>query len=210
MFNVKRYQAAEMEQLLAFMQAYPFAIVTGFGLDGYPVATHIPVEVAQTADGHIVITGHFARKTDHTQAFEHNPNALVIFNGPHTYVSASWYTDTHMASTWNYMTIHAKGLVEFLDEEGTLGIIKALTDRYEATSAVPATMGTMEEKYIRNNLKAIVGFSITVTDLQHVFKLSQNRDAVSHQSIIQHLQQQGSDDAKAIAAAMEQFKPVGE
>lgn len=202
MFNVKRYQATDSSQIVAFMQSHPFAIVTGIGADGYPVATHVPVEVEQQADGSIVITGHVARKTDHTKAWEQNPNVLVIFTGPHVYVSASWYTDSKMASTWNYMTVHAKGQMQLLDEEDTYAIIKKLTDRYEANSPEPASMEKMEEPYIRNNLKAIVGFSIKVAQLDHVFKLSQNRDDQSHQNIIQRLNQQGTDDARAIAAAM--------
>src|SRR5262245_7668184 len=108
MFKVKRYENTDAAEVLAFMQAHPFAIVTGVGQDGYPVATHIPVEVAEQADGTIVITGHIARKTDHAKAWEHNPNALIIFTGAHAYISASWYTDTRMASTWNYLTVHAK------------------------------------------------------------------------------------------------------
>ncbi len=203
MFNVKRYQATDNSQVLAFMQAHPFAIVTGIGADGYPVATHVPVEVEQQSDGSIVITGHVARKTDHAQAWEQNPNTLVIFTGPHVYVSASWYTDTKMASTWNYMTVHAKGKIQWLDEDGTYNIIKKLTDRYEAQSSLPASMEKMGEQYVRNNLKAIVGFSMVVEQLDHVFKLSQNRDDESHQNIIQQLNQLGTDDAKAIAAAME-------
>lgn len=203
MFSAKRYQATDNSQVLSFMQAHPFAIVTGIGADGYPVATHVPVEVEQLADGSIVITGHVARKTDHAQAWEQNPNALILFTGPHVYVSASWYTDTKMASTWNYMTVHAKGKMQLLDEEGTYAIIKKLTDRYEAHSAIPASMEKMGEQYVRNNLKAIVGFSMVVEQLEHVFKLSQNRDDESHQNIIQQLNQQGTDDARAIAAAME-------
>jgi transcriptional regulator len=207
MFNVKRYQTTDNSNVLAFMQAHPFAIVTGFGQDGYPVATHIPVEVEQATNGNIIITGHVARKTDHAQAWQQNPNALVIFTGPHVYISASWYTDTQMASTWNYMTVHAKGKVQLMDDAGTYNVIKKLTDRYEVNSAVPASVEKMSEQYIRSNLKAIVGFSMAVEHLDHVFKLSQNRDDVSHQNIIQQLRQQGTDDAKAIAKAMEAHRP---
>jgi transcriptional regulator len=206
MFKVKRYEENDTARVLAFMQAYPFAIVTGTGADGYPVATHVPVEVEQTAEGTIIITGHFARKTDHAHAFGANPHVLVVFNGPHAYISASWYTDARMASTWNYMTVHAKGQLQWLDEAGTFTIIKKLTDRYEAASAEPASIEKMSEQYIRSNLKAIVGFTIKVEQLDAVFKLSQNRDEVSYQHIIQQLHQQGTDDAEAIAAAMEEWK----
>jgi transcriptional regulator len=205
MFKVKRYQE-EPSVVLKMMQDNPFAIVTGFGADGYPVATHIPVEVAQRADGKIIITGHFSRATDHAKAFEANPNALVIFTGPHVYVSASWYTNTRMASTWNYITVHAKGQLKFLDDAGTYTIIKALTDRYEAASEDPASMEKMSEKYIRDNLKGIVGFEIEVQHIDNVFKLSQNRDAASQQAIVEKLYQ--SKDEQAISIANEMAKNI--
>jgi transcriptional regulator len=207
MFKVKRYQEEDQQQVVQFMQGNPFAIVTGFGSDGYPVATHIPLEVAQQADGKIIISGHFSRATDHAKAFETNPNALVIFTGPHVYVSASWYTDTRMASTWNYMTVHAKGQLKFLDGEGTYNIIKALTDRYEATSPNPASMEKMSDKYIRSNLKAIVGFEIEVQEIDSVFKLSQNRDAASQQNVITQLTKNGDGQSLAIAAEMQKRLP---
>jgi transcriptional regulator len=204
MFKVKRYQASSQQEILEMMQHNPFAIVAGFGEDGYPVATHIPVEAALNAEGKIIITGHFSRATDHAKAFEKNSNALVIFTGAHAYISASWYTDTRMASTWNYLTVHAKGKLTYLDEAGTYNIIKALTDRYEAASENPASMEKMEEKYIRNNLKAIVGFEVEVMDIDTVFKLSQNRDETSQQNIIKQLAASGDAAAEAIANEMRQ------
>jgi transcriptional regulator len=204
MFKVKRYQASSQQEILEMMQHNPFAIVAGFGEDGYPVATHIPVEAALNAEGKIIITGHFSRATDHAKAFEKNSNALVIFTGAHAYISASWYTDTRMASTWNYLTVHAKGKLTYLDEAGTYNIIKALTDRYEAASENPASMEKMEEKYIRNNLKAIVGFEVEVMDIDTVFKLSQNRDETSQQNIIKQLAASGDAAAEAIANEMKQ------
>jgi transcriptional regulator len=199
MYKVKRYQAKDQQEILKMMQENPFAIVTGHGADGYPVATHIPVEVELKSDGKIIITGHFSRATDHAKAFENNSNALVIFTGPHAYISASWYTDTKMASTWNYLTVHAKGQLKYLDETGTYNIIKALTDRYEAASEKPASMEKMDEKYIRSNLKAIIGFEIEVLDMDTVFKLSQNRDDTSQQNIVKKLSQTGEQQAMAIA-----------
>jgi transcriptional regulator len=204
MFKVKRYQVKDKEEVLKMMQDNPFAVITGHGADGYPVATHIPVEVELRADGKIIITGHFSRATDHAKAFEKNSNALVIFAGPHAYISASWYTDTQMASTWNYLAVHTKGQLKYLDETGTYNIIKALTDRYEAASENPASMEKMDEIYIRNNLKAIVGFEIEVLDIDTVFKLSQNRDATSQQNIVEKLQQ--TKDGQSIAIANEMKK----
>ena len=92
------------------MKENSFAVITGFG-EQYPVATHIPLEIEINEDGKIFLNGHLMKNTDHHKAFENNENVLVIFNGPHTYVSASWYENPQVASTWNYMAVHAKGKI---------------------------------------------------------------------------------------------------
>jgi len=82
----------------------------------HPVATQVPLFIDINEDGKILLSGHIMRKTDHHKAFEKNENVLVLFTGPHSYVSASWYTAPQTASTWNYMTVHVKGKISLLDE----------------------------------------------------------------------------------------------
>ena len=113
MYKFSYYTEQDKEKVIAFMKANPFAIITGAG-ETYPVATQVPLEI-KIGDDKILLQGHIMRKTDHHLAFEKNNNVLVLFTGPHCFVSASWYTDPAVGSTWNYMTVHAKGKMRFMD-----------------------------------------------------------------------------------------------
>ena len=143
------------------------------------------------------------RHSDHHKAFEENPNALCVFTGPHAYVSASWYTKPQNASTWNYMSVHAKGKLRFLGQDDLLHILEETTRHYENNDESPASYHHLPHDYVERLSKAIVGFEIEVVALDHVFKLSQNRDETSYGNIITQLEK-GDAEAKGVAAEMKQ------
>ena len=201
MYKLPHFTEKDNSKVIAFMQQHAFAIVIGIG-EHYPVATHIPLEVVVEADGKIVLCGHVMKNSDHHKAFVKNSNVLVIFNGPHCYVSASWYSNPQSASTWNYMTVHAKGSIVFTDEGGTYAVIKAVTNKYEGT-ATAAAFNTMSKKYIDQMLKAIIGFTIAVETMDNVFKLSQNKSEAEQTNIIEQLKKTASGDSINIAFEME-------
>jgi transcriptional regulator len=200
MYKFPYYTEQDEQKVIAFMKEYAFAMITGFG-EKYPVTTQIPLEV-ELKENKIFLHGHIMRKTDHHKAFEKNENVLVVFTGPHCYVSASWYTNPQTASTWNYMTVHAKGKIIFIDEEGTYNAIKSLTNKYEGLETA-AAFNKMLKEYITPMLKAIIGFTIEVESLENTFKLSQNRDAASQKNIIEQLKKRGDENSFKIAAEME-------
>jgi transcriptional regulator len=199
MYKFSYYTEQDQANVIAFMKENAFALITGTG-ENYPVATQIPLSV-KVNDGKIFLEGYMMRKTDHHVAFEKNNNVLVLFTGPHCFVSASWYTDPHVGSTWNYMTVHAKGRISFKDEEGTRNAVKALSDKYEGTSSQGA-FDNLPKEYIDHMVKAIVGFSIEVKELDNVFKLSQNRDEASQRNIIEQLMNRGDEHSRKIAKEM--------
>jgi transcriptional regulator len=200
MYKFSYYTEQDTEKVIAFMKDNAFALITGTG-EKYPVATQIPLEI-KIKDGKIFLEGHLMRKTDHHLAFEKNNNVLVLFTGPHCFVSASWYTNPGVGSTWNYLTVHAKGKISFTDEEGTLKAVKAVSDKYEGTTSEGA-FDNLPKEYIDHMVKAIVGFSIEVETLDNVFKLSQNRDVESQKNIIEQLKKRGDDNSVMIAEEME-------
>jgi transcriptional regulator len=201
MYNLSHFTPDDPERVISFMKENSFAVVTAIG-DRYPVATHLPLSVNVAEDGNITFQGHLMKNTDHHKAFEKNGDVLVIFNGPHCYVSASWYQQPQAASTWNYMTVHAKGKIRFTDEEGTHQAVRAITDKYEGTDS-PASFQHLPEAYVRKLLKAIVGFTIEVEAVEHVFKLSQNHSPENRQSISNHLKLAGNEQSAAIAREMD-------
>ena len=143
------------------------------------------------------------RSTDHQKAFLYNPNVLAVFTGKHSYVSATWYSNPHQASTWNYMSVHVKGVIRFLDEEGLEDVLRKTTLHFENGNKQSATVfDNLTEEYKRPLMKAIIAFEIEVSEMDNVFKLSQDRDAKSYETIKEKLTQQDGD-AKGVADEME-------
>lgn len=200
MYKFSYYTEQDREKVIAFMKANPFAIITSAG-EKYPVATQIPLEIKTEGDK-IFLQGHIMRKTDHHLAFEKNNNVLALFTGPHCFVSASWYTNPSVGSTWNYMTVHAKGKMSFMNEEETRQAVKTVSDKFEGTHSEGA-FDKLPQEYIDHMMKAIVGFTIEVESIDNVFKLSQNRDAASQQNIIEQLKKRSDDNSVTIAKEME-------
>jgi transcriptional regulator len=200
MYKLKYFTEDDSEKVIAFIKKYSFATITGMD-EKYPVATHIPLDIKQAGDK-LLFTGHIMKSSDHHKAFLKNEHVLVIFNGPHCHVSASWYPQPVQASTWNYMTVHARGKISFGDEAETKRIVEDLTNKYEAPDS-PAAFNKLPGEYVDRLVKAIVAFTIEVESIDNVFKLSQNHEQDTRKSIIENLHKNGSAGEKAIAAEME-------
>jgi len=200
MYNIPHFKASDNKEVIDFMHAYPFIVLCGCDAEGKPVATHVPCLIEER-DDKIFLLAHVMRKQQHTKAFAQNPDVLAIFHGAHTYVSASWYENKQIASTWNYQAVHAKGSLRFSDEEALRNLLTRLTERFEYNPHSPALVQKMDGSYVTNMMKAIIAFEIEVTEIEHVFKLSQNRDEKSYENIIEHLSNQ-DEDAQTIATTM--------
>lgn len=202
MYNLPYYKEKEQSVILDFINKNPFAFITGCTSDNKPVATQIPVFIEDRNDK-LYLSGHIMKGTDHHKAFENNPAALCIFTGPHTYVSATLYSDPQQASTWNYMSVHVKGILRFLDEQGLLDVLRKTTLHFEKNNTESSTVfDNLPADYTSRLMKAIIAFEVEVKSIEHVFKLSQDRDQTSYRQIIQHLKK-GDSNARAIADEME-------
>lgn len=204
MYDLPHHKEKDHDEVIRFMKDHPFIFLTGPDASNKPVATQVPVFIDEK-DGRYFLTGHIMRNTDHHKAFEINKDVLAVFTGPHTYVSASWYTKP-VGSTWNYMSVYAYGTIRFGDASELVSILRRLTLHYENNNTASVTVfDNLPAEYTERMMKAIVPFEIEVNDLQHVFKLSQDRDERSYDNIIEKLKEQGGDAGK-IAAIMEQRK----
>lgn len=201
MYKLPHHTELDTQEVMKFMYEHPFITLCGASASGKPVATQIPV-LFKERENQLFLRGHIMKNTDHHRAFIENPEVLALFIGPHTYVSASWYTNPRQGSTWNYLTVHAKGIIQFLDEQALLDTLRETTAHFEKNAASPASFDQLPEEYINRLIKAIAAFEIRVYELDNVFKLSQNRDRESYRSIIEKLKQQEAD-AQQIAGEME-------
>jgi len=202
MYDLPYFKEKDEQVIREFIDMHPFAFLSGCDAAMQPVATQVPVFI-ETEGEKKILRGHIMRNSDHHKAFEQNPNVLVVFTGPHTYVSATWYSDPHQASTWNYMSVQARGKIRFLGFDALTSVLKKTSMHFENNNPESSTVfDNLPEAYREKLMKAIVTFEIEVTDMQNVFKLSQNRDESSYKSIKEKLSTQGGD-AKAVADEME-------
>ena len=142
------------------------------------------------------------KNTDHHKAFLHNENVLVVFTGHHTYVSGTWYSNPNMPSTWNYMSVHAKGIIRFLDDASLEEVLRKTSLHFENYNRQSTTVfDNLPLEFKQKVMKAIVAFEIEVKEMDNVFKLSQDRDSKSYHNIIEKLNGQG-EDGQVIAAEM--------
>ena len=202
MYDLPYHKERRSEVIKSFIETHPFAVLTGCDPQGRPVITQVPLFLEE-ADGHTVLRGHIMRKTDHHKAFLHNENVLAVFTGPQAYVSATWYSDPYVPSTWNYMSVHVRGTIRFLDGATLEDMLQQTSLHFEAYDRdSPTVYENLPAEHTPKLIKMIAAFEIAVEEIDTVFKLSQDRDASSYRNIIEQLRKQG-DDGREIAAEME-------
>ena len=200
-------QVTDRGLLLEAMRAYSFCILFGAPTASDPstplVATHLPLVVKDEGE-HGVIEGHFARANRHWQSLA-GRETLIVFPGPHSYVSPTLYAEPLSVPTWNYIAIHAYGILELVDTEDEKDtLLKGLIAQNE-----PAYAGqwrTLPEGFRRTMLAGIVGFRVPIARLEGKFKLSQNRPEADRRNV-QAAQSKGTPDQQALAAWMSRLIP---
>ncbi len=201
MYDLPHYKEKNEQVIKEFIAQYPFAFLTGSDTENKPVATQVPVFIEEK-DGKKILRGHIMKNTDHHKAFLHNKNVLVVFTGHHTYVSGTWYSNPHTPSTWNYMSVHAKGIIRLLDDTALVEVLRMTSLHFENHNLQSSTIfDNLPSDYTKKLMKAIVAFEIEIKELDTVFKLSQDRDAKSYDNIIKRLKEQG-EAGQVIAAEM--------
>ena len=202
MYDLPYYKEKNEQVIKEFIDQHPFAFISGCDAENKPVATQIPVFIEEQ-EGRKILRGHIMKNTDHHKAFIFNPNVLVVFTGNHTYVSATWYSNPQWPSTWNYMSVHAKGIIRFLDDAALESVLRKTTLHFENYNQHSTTVfDNLPAEQTKQLMKAIVAFEIEVKEINHVFKLSQDRDRQSYHNIKEKLMEQG-EDGQVIATEME-------
>ena len=196
MYSPPYNRIEERRELLEFMRANSFALLVS-ATGGAPMASHLPVMVADGAGG-IVIHSHMAKNNPQWQEF-FDDEVLVVFSGPHAYVSPRWYEAHERVPTWNYAAVHAYG-------KAVVGADRAA--KHAAQRALVAELDpqwlpkfdALRQEYVDRMLDGIVNFEIRVTRLETRWKLSQNRGRREQELIAAELERSGEPSARALAA----------
>ena len=191
MYIPNHFKNENLDAVKAFLQKNSFAILIN-NVDGRPWGTHTPLKLATDEAGQDVLYGHISKANPQWKYFNDADEVLAIFNGPHAFVSASWYNH-HNISTWNYVAVHVYGRLEVMDEAATRNFLSHLLDKYEAHSEHPIRMEDLSPKHQRE-VRGVVGFKMIINEIQAAYKLSQNRDEESHANIIQELRKRGENE----------------
>ncbi|HEX4488494.1 MAG TPA: FMN-binding negative transcriptional regulator [Terriglobales bacterium] len=191
MYIPKLFHESSWPEIRKVIEENSFATVITCNA-GLPTATHVPLRLLESATGTAKLQGHMSRANPHWRLFEQEQQSLVIFSGPNAYVSARWYDHVNVP-TWNYIAVHVYGKAQLVTDAGEMHeLIKGLVDRYERGLY---TVESLPEDFLGPQMKGIVGFEISVDEVQASFKLSQNRDQKNYDNVITELRK--SDDTKA-------------
>jgi transcriptional regulator len=180
-------RVADQSKINAFIRAHGFAtIVTQ--KDGALWASHLPVLLDENAKVHGTLRSHMARANEQWRHFTPEQEVLCIFQGPHAYISPSWYVMQHTVPTWNYAAIHVYGIPALIEDLSALKqIVYDTTQQYESPMPKPWAIPLSEEEFDAMG-KAIVGFKIEITRVEAKFKLGQNRSQEDQASMLHALQ----------------------
>ena len=184
MYIPEHFRNEDRATALEFMRANPFVILVS-NHDHAPFATHVPVVIRETGEN-LTIRGHVAKAKPHWQYLQNDATALIIFHGPHSYISPKNYETREVVPTWNYGAVHAYGTVRtYAESDELLNMLHDLIPTFEA--AYGEQWASLSAAYRTRMLSHIVGFELTVTKLEAKFKLSQNRTKQEQQNFIDSL-----------------------
>lgn len=200
MFVPPAFAETDLPKLHQFIVQNSFGLVVS-QVDGQPFATHIPILLRRAEGEYGTLAGHFARANPQWQQLV-GQTALVIFTGPHVYVSPTWYEAKNMVPTWNYTAVHAYGRIELIDAgEPLLDILKESVRVYEQAMPQPWLFdgtGTFTERL----MEQIVGFRMVIEKIEGKFKLNQNHPAERRQRVVRALERQGDENSVGVAKLM--------
>jgi transcriptional regulator len=193
MYLPRPFEQASLEQMHALVAAHPLGALVVHG-DAGLTADHIPFELAPaTPDAPFgILRAHVARSNPVWRA--DGSESLVIFQGPHAYISPEYYEEKAVTGkavpTWNYAVAHVHGTLRAVDDPAwLLGLLERLTDRHEAARPQPWKVADAPRDYIDALLKAVVGIEIVVTRMEGKWKASQHRPQRDRARIVAGLAQ---------------------
>lgn len=202
MFIPESFEVTNTDLLHSLITGYPFGILIG-SRDNTPEASHIPfvLDPERRPDG--TLFGHIARKNPQGVSFRNNQQMLVIFQGPHGYISPRWYNPGLAVPTWNYAVVHAYGTPRRIDD---VAEIHRQQEELVATFEGPDgwTMDSQPDHYIEGMLGGITAFEMPIDRIEGKFKLSQNRSVEDRRSVIAALTASDRPWDHALAELMRQ------
>ncbi len=201
----KYYREEDKPTIIQFLKQNNFPAIVS--QDGEKViATHTPVETVENEDGSLKIYGHISRANPQWKTFG-GQEVLLIFQGTHTYISPRWYNHINVP-TWNYMIVHVYGKIKIVEGDDLRALLSRLVKNHEPQTGY--SLEALPEAFVRKEMKGVVGFEVSVMRIDAAYKLSQNRDDESYQTIVAELQKREDVDSRKVAEEMRRRRQIAD
>ncbi len=203
MYTPPAFDVDDLPSLHDFIHAHSFATLVSGESQSLEV-THVPLLLDRNTGQNGRLTGHIAKANPQWKSAA-DSRVLAIFQGPHAYISPSWYQEQNVVPTWNYVAVHVHGTLRLQNDPKVLKqIVQDYVAEYEVVMSSPWKLESADESFVKNLTQAIVGFTIEIDRIEGKWKLYQNHSEERRQGVINGLRERGNGDDVAIAALMEQ------
>jgi transcriptional regulator len=201
MYTPSSFVETDVVKLHDFIESHSFGTLITAG-DSSSLASHLPLLLDRDTGSQGKLIGHMARANTQWKDAD-NTEVLVIFHGPHAYISPSWYEDKNVVPTWNYVAVHVYGDLRIVsDRDSLLRTLRETVGKYEGTSAQPWSIEEPDKQFVEGLLDSIVGFEIDITRIEGKWKLSQNHTQQRRSRVIDVLKQTDGEQQHQIAELM--------
>jgi transcriptional regulator len=200
---VPAYSAqTDLIMLHDFIERNSFGLLVS-RVDGQSFASHLPLLLDRQSGPHGALIGHMAKANPQWRE-AHDQMGLVVFSGPHVYVSPTWYETEQVVPTWNYVAVHAYGPIQVIEDAPTLfEIVGRTVGFYEQAMPQPWKFdGTT--MFAKRMLAQVVGFRIEIEKIEGKWKLNQNHPVERRKKVMHALQQRDDENSQAVAALMQE------
>jgi transcriptional regulator len=200
MYIPKAFEVQDKDRLAEFIKVNSFGIL--FSNNGsLSTATHLPLLFDENTGKNGYLYGHMAKANPHWKEIDRE--VLVVFHGPHSYISPTWYEDANTVPTWNYVAVHAYGNFTIVEDKENIKKLMEDTVNYYESSMPNPWKADFTDDYVKGLMKGIVCFKIEVNKLEGKWKLNQNHPVDRQQRVVQALRKSSDQNALGIADLME-------
>lgn len=198
MYIPQQFDVTDRAWVAGLIERHPFGLLVTNDAP-YPRISHIPL-LAELKGEELRLIGHVARANPHARSIADGAAAALVIEGPHAYVSASWYEEPYATvPTWNYVAAHVCGRLENCD---AWRAVRLLSERAERANGTEWQPDRLDRDYRDGQLRAIVAFELRAETIYAKAKLSQNRTETDRQRVIARLSESADQNDRACAEAM--------
>lgn len=206
MYRPRHFDVSDRATLLEQIRKEPFGVLFS-QVDQRLVASHVPF-LLETGDGGDVLFGHVARPNEQWRDFDGRREVLVVFSGPHAYVSPAWASPEKTVPTWNYVAVHVYGVPRIVEDPTSVRRrIDELVAEHEGRRDRPWASEQLPDELVGGLLRGIVAFELVVDRIEGKWKLSQNKSEDDRRGVVQGLEAEGGAPGWDVAREMRKELP---